>query len=500
MSLLLDEPPAARGAQRPRICTVPEFATQSAGQEAIELAQLAGLDLDEWQQYVLLASLAERADGKWAAPTVCLICPRQNGKNSILEARELAGLYLFGEEVIVHSAHEQATASEQFRRVLGLIENTPELAKRMLKPIRGKGSEAIEMRNGQRILFKSRTGGSIRGFSVDLVVFDESYNLPETAISAMVPTKSARPNVQTIYTSSAVDCQKHLHATALTRQRDRGIKGSPNIAYFEWSAEGDDPSTVPPEVAGDPEVWAMANPGFGYRITEETIALEYDGDMGPREFAVERLGVGDWPLPESEDRIIPRAEWLACADENSRPLGVAAFGIDSDPNHRWASIAVAADRDDDLAHVEVVDRRMGVKWLVEACQDIQKHNPGAPFVLDDRGPLAPMIPVLEEAGIKVTPIDTRGYVWACVQFVDAVSHGTVRFIPPEADLDDAMAGATARPVGDSWAWSRKNSTVDISPLVAVTLALWGLNACREKDPQILSLADFLDDDWRNEED
>jgi hypothetical protein len=38
----------------------------------------------------------------------------------------------------------------------------------------------------------------------------------------------------------------------------------------------------------------------------------------------------------------------------------------------------------------------------------------------------------------------------------------------------AVAGAMTRPLGDAWAWSRKNSTVDISPLVACTLALWGL--------------------------
>jgi hypothetical protein len=39
------------------------------------------------------------------------------------------------------------------------------------------------------------------------------------------------------------------------------------------------------------------------------------------------------------------------------------------------------------------------------------------------------------------------------------------------DLWNAIRGAAVRPLGDSWAWSRKNSTVDISPLVACTLAL-----------------------------
>ena len=41
------------------------------------------------------------------------------------------------------------------------------------------------------------------------------------------------------------------------------------------------------------------------------------------------------------------------------------------------------------------------------------------------------------------------------------------------ELRQAVKGATKRPLGDAWAWSRRKSTVDISPLVAATLALWG---------------------------
>ena len=238
-----DAPPGSRGSEAPRFWSAPKFGS-SAGDDAIDLAELAGLELDEWQKFVLRQSLGERDDGKWAAPTVCLICPRQNGKNAILGARELAGLILFDERVIIHSAHEQATASDQFRRVLGLIEGTPKLYKRMLRPIRGKGNESIVMKSGQVIYFKTRTGGGTRGFSIDLIVFDEAYELPETAISAMVPTLSARPKTQTIYTSSAVDQQKHQYGAALTRQRVRGIEGRSDLAFFEWSIDGADPAKV----------------------------------------------------------------------------------------------------------------------------------------------------------------------------------------------------------------------------------------------------------------
>ena len=93
------------GSQVPTHLVVPPSAVSSAGAEAVELAALAGLFLDPWQELVLQSALSERADGKWAALEVGLVVPRQNGKGSILEARELAGMFLLGEELILHSAH-----------------------------------------------------------------------------------------------------------------------------------------------------------------------------------------------------------------------------------------------------------------------------------------------------------------------------------------------------------------------------------------------------------
>src|SRR5690606_42159086 len=67
----------------------------------------------EWQRYVLEHSLGEREDGRWCAFEVAVVVPRQNGKNVIIEARELAGLFLWGEKVIIHSAHQVKTARDR---------------------------------------------------------------------------------------------------------------------------------------------------------------------------------------------------------------------------------------------------------------------------------------------------------------------------------------------------------------------------------------------------
>ena len=63
------------------------------------------------------------------------------------------------------------------------------------------------------------------------------------------------------------------------------------------------------------------------------------------------------------------------------------------------------------------------------------------------------------------------YGEACGVFVDAVGEALFRHLGQD-ELIAAIRGAKARPLVDRWAWSRTKSTVDISPLVAATLALW----------------------------
>lgn len=469
---------AERGCQRPRICHVPEFANAAAADDAIELAAMAGLNLDDWQQFVLRNSLGERADGSWAASTVGLVCPRQNGKNAILEARELAGLFVFKESVIVHSAHEQATASEQFRRLEALIDGLPSLRRRLAKIVRGKGSEAIELTGGQRILFKTRTGGGGRGFSIDCVVFDEAYELPEAAISAIVPALSARPNTQQWYTSSAVDQEKHANGFALTRQRERGMRGGSGMAFFEWSIPGDDPARVPDEIRGDPLMWGQANPSFDCRISEWTVQQEYEGGMGAREFAVERLGVGDWPDTSADSgRIISRDVWLAAAEHDpaQRVASIPMFAVDSVPDSNdWSAIAVAGGREDGLAQFAIVEHDRGAHWVVERCRFLQDRHRKSRFVVDKKGPLAYLIPELLREGVKVLEAGTDDYGTACAQFRQAVNDGRAKYPAPQPELDDALSSARSRPMGDREKWTRRqSSSSDISPLVAATLALWG---------------------------
>jgi hypothetical protein len=83
---------------------------------------------------------------------------------------------------------------------------------------------------------------------------------------------------------------------------------------------------------------------------------------------------------------------------------------------------------------------------------------------------------------------------ACGMFFEAATGGWLRHIG-QPNLAAALDGATKRPLGDAWAWNRVGSSVDISPLVAVTLALRALNTLkRDPSPGVVLLDDYLDDD------
>src|SRR5204862_1979352 len=180
------------------------------------------------------------------------------------------------------------------------------------------GNEGIELLNGQRIRFRTRTKGGGRGFSGDCLILDEAMDIQSTAHGALLPTLSARPNPQVWYTGSSVDREVHEHGLVLAGIRERGLRGDdPSLTYLEWSAPFDDPEEVDPAAAKDPANWAAANPGFGIRISEGHIASE-QRSLAPRTFAVERLGVGDWPATiDLGDQVISDQVWGARADVQS---------------------------------------------------------------------------------------------------------------------------------------------------------------------------------------
>lgn len=467
------------GWQVPPIQVAPPAAS-TAGQEAIDLAARAGLVLDPWQQHVLRVGMGEKPDGSWASFEVAVNVPRQNGKGGIIEARELWGLFIGGEELILHSAHEFKTAKNAFKRIERLIRQTPDLHKRVKTYRQTVGEEGIELHTGQLLRFIARSKGSGRGFTGHCNIMDEDMILGDNEMDALLPTMAAVQDPQIWYLGSAGIGAPSVQLGRLRRRALAAIEAGgtdPSLAYMEWSAdphvdECPQDCTAHDDPASD-EAVLKSNPGVGYRLSLEKVARER-ATLSKDGYARERLGVGDYPSDVADTwQVIGEDAWRALAAAESAPSDPVAFAIDMTPERSHAAIAVAGEWRGGT-HVEVVDHRPGTGWIVERAKELHERWGPRCWVVDGAGPAGSLIADLEDAlGVEVVQPKGRDVAAACGQFYDAVAEQTLSHLD-QAPLAAALAGAQQRPLGDAWAWARRIVSVDISPLVAATLAKWGL--------------------------
>lgn len=467
-SVMLDVP-------QPLLLKPPPGAVTSAAAEAIDFAEeVCGIYLDPWQKWFVEMALSERSDGSWAAFEVGLVCPRQNGKNFILEVVQIACVYLFGDTTLVHSAHKFDTSVEHFQRLKWLFENTPELSELLLPGDRSfvtaNGKEHIRFNTGQRILFKARYRGAGRGFTGDKVFLDEAYDLPAKAIGALIPTLSTRPMAQVWYTASA----PHEDSSVLHAVRNRGIANDPTdrLVYVEFGN--------PDGVEDTEEAIRRANPAIASgRISEEYIRQEiltFSGDAElVEEHRRERMGIASMPPSTGNTGPIKLARWLELVDEKSTTVGPVSYAIDVSPDFKWGSFATAGRRADGHLHVEVGKRDRETGWIVGHAK---QSPPGTEFRIAPTSPAGFLIPLLQEAGVSVIEVSSQEVTQSCSRLISAVAEGTVHSLGGN-ELPAAISNATISQRGDAQAWSRVKSSGDISALCAATIAVGGVAEAAE---------------------
>lgn len=488
----------------PRVCHYPtETYAYSAGLDAIEQAAAAGLTLDAWQQLVVQLGLGKTATGRWAAFQVALIVARQNGKGAILEALELYWLFISDEPLVGHSAHEYKTAMEAFRRLLFLITNTDFLRKKVKKVINTNGEEGIELLTGQRLRFMARSKGAGRGFSFHKLVWDEAYALTGEQQDAQLPTMSAMPDPQLWLTSSPpLDAAS---GAALFRLRRQALALAQDLVFLDYGAAGslDDLGAI---ALDDRETWKRTNPAYGARISMVAIERERTSmsDIG---FARERLCV--WPPDLTEGfTVISKAQWDAMEDRDSGELDEYPDAYVSDDQARAgrklvrrpalalhtsarnagsvrSSIGLAQYRADGKSHIELIKNGVGSSWVVADIVKLAVKTNACAIVIDPGSPAGSLLADLEQAVkesplpldiiVKTTSGDVArafGMIYDAATSDDAQDHTVVHL--GQQELAIAVGGAVKRNVGDGHAWDSRNATTDLTTLVSVTHALWGL--------------------------
>jgi len=515
----------------PRVCMVPDTFAWSAGQECIDLAEAAGLVLDPWEQFCVHIILGQTGLSRWAAFTVALIVARQNGKGSILEALELYWLFLRGEKLIGHSAHEYKTAMEAFRRVLWHIESNDWLRKRVKKIINTNGEEGIELLTGERLRFMARSKGAGRGFTFHKLVWDEGYALTREQQDAQLPTMSAVDNPQIIITSSPPLTSDTGEVLFQIRRVAQAL--GDQVAFLDYGAEGalDALEKVPLD---DEDLWRRTNPsevhtGSGHGVSIETMRRERSV-MSDTGFARERLCI--WPPDLSEGfSVITADQWKAMLDRHSgsdewhldpeeaflvaaahsvselartKPptalVGKPVIALDVSPRSQGsvtAAIGLASRRFDGNRHIELIARQSGTSWTIPFLRAFLQANLIAGFVIDPGSPagslLADVENLFDELSLDkslIMKMSSQAVASAFGMIYDAATEPVPSvFHLDQAELAVAVGGAVTREVGGTGgkAWDRRNAATDITPIVTVTHALWGLaqTGTQDNEPEVL---------------
>jgi phage terminase large subunit-like protein len=243
------------------------------------------------------------------------------------------------------------------------------------------------------------------------------------------------------------------------------------LAWHEWSAE-------PSAGLDDRDEWRKVNPALiNGRLQFEVIEGER-ARFSDEGFGRERLGM--WSTGAS-NAVVDVESWAAVADAASMPIESFALAVDVNPERTVASVGFAGLRADGKWHIELDEQRRGMGWIVPWIVKRCAAGKVRAVVIDGMSPAASLIDELAREGVKVTTTGARDMATACGTFYDGVMDARIAHLD-QPQVNAALGEARKRPIGDAWGWNRKNSESDITPVVALTLALWGAQHSNVKKP------------------
>lgn len=456
---------AATMTTAPTFARVPE-GDESTGQEAVELAAAYGVQLDDWQADIVRGILRESGGG-WSASQAGLVVARQSGKGQILLALELAGLLLFGEQVL-HTAHAVKTSSDAFRRLWRVIEGHDDLSRLVKRHSQQVGLEYVELGSGARVAFTTRSASAGRGLSIDRLVVDEAEDLPAAEVGALAPTVFSRPRAQSLYFGTAPGPMHDAEAFATMRRAAHdGL--NPRLAWWEWCAEyGSD--------LDDEELWRRVNPAVASGRVPLQAIVDDRAVLPPDQSRAERLSM--W-IPTGGASVFDAGTWEALHDPESAPLRDIAVGIDAPPSRESATVCVAGRRPDGRLHLEWYATNDGVTWLPEWLEPRLGPKVRA-VVVDSRNAAAEV--EWRAAGIRPTLAGARDVAAAAGTMFDAVADAQLRH-RGQVELTRGVLGAKQRPMVGSQGFGWERKAPGSSVLIAASLALWGVDAEKPARPR-----------------
>ena len=207
---------------------------RSLGTKAAALYNTSGRKAQEWQKRMLKDIMAcTQGKGLWVHTKFGFSVPRRNGKNEVLLIREMYGLAELGEHIL-HTAHRTTATHAAWERLYDRLEKLEGIE--IVSSYRAYGKEHIELSNGGKIEFRTRTSKGGLGEGFDLLVIDEAQEYQDDQESALKYVVTDSRNPQTIFIGTPPTPVSS--GTVFTKFRTDVLAGTKeNAGWAEWSVE-----------------------------------------------------------------------------------------------------------------------------------------------------------------------------------------------------------------------------------------------------------------------
>ena len=443
---------------------------------------MLGWQFFPWQE--LVADVAGEYHPQTKNPiyrTVGVSVSRQNGKTTLMCSRIARGL-IQPRATIAYTAQDRGLARTKWAEHVDILMDTP-FAERVDHVDHTNHREMLVMVNGSRYLPvtpSSRKAG--RSLSIDLAIIDEAHS-HETmgVVSAIAPAMAAKPHAQIWLLSNAGDSRSGLwrHYTDVGRLEVENPTST--MCWFEWCPDSSDVD----DLQFNHLAWAQANPSLGLPggVIEQALS---DGALTMNRDTFFREHLNIWM--DSDDIIgIDPITWGACRQDELKVGDDVCFGLDFTPERDRGTLCAAGkvttDEGEVITPLEIIMAGSNIDMLIRKAAEVANQWEGI-IVIDRGAPAASTIPALErlthysdrklkEKAHRVRVIPLTELTRACGDFYDAAANARLTH-QGDYRLTDAVTTATKRKAGESWRWDRRGESADITPLVAATLARWGV--------------------------
>lgn len=446
---------------------------KTLGTDAVESYEKSGREVYDWQRNLLDAILATNDEGLWVHMKFGFSVPRQNGKNEVVAMREFKGLK--NGEKILHTAHRTTTSGTAFNRLLAIMEEAGLEEDVDFTKIKAIGREHIQLIDGGKIDFRTRTSTGGLGESFDLLVIDEAQEYTDDQESALKYTIAASPNPQTILIGTPPT--PISSGTVFTGLRNATLEGSnEDTGWAEWSVEEE--SDV-----RDVDLWYQTNPSLGIRLSERTIRSEVgDDDL---DFNVQRLGL--W-IKYNQKSVISANEWEDLKIEKLPKLkGKLFVGIKYGHDGTNVAMSIAVKTNTGDIFVESIDCqsiRQGNAWIIAFLKqaDVQE------IVIDGASGQNILASEIKDARIKKPILPTvKEIIVANSTFEQGLFQQTIKH-SGQPSLSQVVTNCDKRNIGTSGGFGYRSQIEenDISLMDSMILAHWAASSSKPVKKQKIS--------------